>query len=215
MTSRPFLGSASVTSRPSDVENGRSATTRAGRGREGDEAGAQVVGHAHHGGVAVRARRGDGELDHRRAAQRVDLEEVRHPRAPRSSTTTRCRGCRRRCRCRCRARPSRAGRGSAAASPRLASSVSPIALWIANITPARSRSITSCDGTWGQNRPPIVAVLARDRSGRGGGSSRRGSARRATPAACRPGLASHAPLVVERVGPAEEVGARHAPSARR
>ena len=40
--------------------------------------------------------------------------------------------------------------------PRLASSVSPIALWIANITPvAQLVDDLVTDGTWGQNRPPM------------------------------------------------------------
>ena len=124
-----------------------------------------VVGHALDGGVAVRAGRttGDGELDDGGAAVGRRPRRSRHPRGRRSSTTGRCRGCRRRCRCGCPpARPSTAGRGSAWGRPRLASSVSPIALWIANITPMRRPSSTVVVLAPGaRTGRPATAVLLR------------------------------------------------------
>ena len=94
-------------------------------------------------------------------AQRFGLEVVLARRRHAVPRQARCRGCRRRCRCRCPTRAPRAPRGSSSGTPRLISSVSPIALWIAAMTPKRSSSMTLLDGTWGQNRPPSLAELVR------------------------------------------------------
>ena len=90
-------------------------------------------------------RRGDRELDHGGTAERVHLEEVLTRRRDSSSSWRRPDPVIDRDLVLALGRPEPVP--VVRLPPRLARSLSPRAFWIANTTPARSRSRTSTDGT--------------------------------------------------------------------